>query len=200
MPVLYLLAGPNGTGKTTFYSIAVESGLISQHLPFINVDLIAQGLGGYTKANLARASEIYREIIKRYLEDKDDFIIESNLAESRNYEWIASMKKLGYNVVLYYLSTDDVEINIARVSKRVAEGGHDIPEAIIRSRYTQSHSYLKTKLGVFVEVYLIDNSKEVFEVQAKLVNNGIVFKTPEVMPWIDSVLSINKMLENRTKK
>lgn len=51
MPTVYILAGPNGTGKTTFYSIAVETGFIGKDLPFINVDLITQSLGAYTEEN-----------------------------------------------------------------------------------------------------------------------------------------------------
>ena len=70
MPILYILAGPNGTGKTTFYSIAVESHFIDENLPFINVDIITQTLGGYTEENYIRASEIYRQTVKGYIESK----------------------------------------------------------------------------------------------------------------------------------
>lgn len=146
MPVLYLLAGPNGTGKTTFYTTALEIGIISNDLAFINVDLITKSLGAYSFENFARASEIYRDRVRQHLDKQEDFMIESNLADSRDYDWILNMKKYGYHVVLYYLSTDDVEINIERVKRRVAEGGHNIAESIIRSRQAQSHPYLKRNL------------------------------------------------------
>jgi predicted ABC-type ATPase len=61
MPVLYLIAGPNGTGKTTFYSIALQNGFIEKNLPFINVDIIAQKLGGIRKRPM---SEHQRFIVK----------------------------------------------------------------------------------------------------------------------------------------
>ena len=197
MPVLYILAGPNGTGKTTFYSIAVQSGFINKDLPFINVDLITQSLGAYTEENFIKASEIYRHIVKKYIELNADFMIESNLADTRSYEWISLLKRKNYQIVLYYLSTDDVMINIGRVQRRVKEGGHDIPESIIRTRYSQSHSYLKTKLSEFKEVYLIDNSTDASQVQIKLKDGVIVEKTQDLTNWVKDVLSIYERLQGK---
>jgi len=124
-------------------------------------------------------------------------MIESNLAESRNYDWIGIMKRNDYETVLFYLSTDDVEINIARVGRRVAEGGHNIPEAIIRTRYSQSHSYLKTKLAVFKEAYLIDNTTDVFKVDAKLESGKIIYKSSICCNWVKEVLSITERLQGK---
>ena len=58
MPTLFILAGPNGTGKTSYYETAILEGFINPLLPFINVDLITSDLGGYTPENFARADEI----------------------------------------------------------------------------------------------------------------------------------------------
>ncbi|HLK28461.1 MAG TPA: zeta toxin family protein [Puia sp.] len=197
MPVLYLLAGPNGSGKTTFYSIALQSNFIEPNLPFINVDIIVQSLGKYNEENYVRASEIYRETVKQYLDADADFMIESNLADSRSYEWVSSIKKKGYDVILYYLSTDDVAINIGRVQRRVAEGGHDIPEEIIKSRYKQSHSYLKTKLTLFKEVYLIDNTTDSSQIQIKLVDGIITERAGNLQDWINDVISIIERLKGK---
>lgn len=199
MPVLYVLAGPNGTGKTTFYSIAIQSGFISKDLPFINVDILTQNLGGYTEENYIKASEIYRQSVKNHMELSNDFMIESNLADNRSYDWIALLKKRNYKVVLYYLSTDDVSINIGRVQRRVVEGGHDIPESIIRSRYIQSHSYLKSKLSEFKEVYLIDNSSDIPQFQVKMADGILVEKAIDLVNWIKEVISIYERLENRKR-
>lgn len=197
MPVLYVLAGPNGTGKTTFYNNAVQDGIIPHSVPFVNVDLIAQALGGYTEENYAKAPEIYRECVKEHLRLGENFMIESNLAKSRNHEWILSMKKAGYEVELYYLSTDDVEINIRRVKRRVAEGGHDIPEAILRSRYTQSHSYLKTGIREFTTAYLIDNTYDLYRMEAKVESGRLTFKSDDAQPWVRDVLSLVERLSGR---
>ena len=125
-------------------------------------------------------------------------MIESNLADSRSYEWLALMKKKGYKLVLYYLSTQDVLINIGRVARRLAEGGHNIAEAIIRTRYSQSHSYLKTKLFEFNEVYLIDNSTDTSLVQVQLTEGVIAYKIHEVQDWIKNIISLVERLQKKT--
>ncbi len=67
MATLYILAGPNGTGKTTFYETAVAEKFIDIKLPFVNVDIITRGLpGGYTSENFAKADEIARKQIGDY--------------------------------------------------------------------------------------------------------------------------------------
>lgn len=200
MPTLYILAGPNGTGKTTFYSIAVETGFIAKQLPFVNVDIITQSLGEYTEENFAKASEIYRQTVREFMDSNKDFMIESNLADTRSYDWLSLVKSKNYEIILYYLSTDDVTINIGRVQRRVAEGGHDIPESIIRSRYSNSHSYLKTKLSFFKEVYLIDNSTDSSLIQVKLRDGVIIEKENDTQNWVKEVLSIIEMLQNKLIK
>ncbi|MBL7729272.1 MAG: zeta toxin family protein [Dinghuibacter sp.] len=197
MPVLYILAGPNGTGKTTFYSFAVQNGFIDKNLPFINVDIITRQLGGYTEENYIKASDVYRETVKKHIEAKSDFMIESNLADSRSYQWLSLMKSSGYNLVLYFLSTDDVVINIGRVLRRVSEGGHNVAESIIRSRYALSHSYLKTRLSEFKEVYLVDNSTDTAQIQVKINDGRITEKAPDLLNWVQEVISIHERIERK---
>jgi predicted ABC-type ATPase len=137
MPELHILAGPNGTGKTTYYNTAIEQGFIHADLSFLNTDNICRDeLGGYSQENSVKAEAIVRERMKQHIANNQSFMIESNLAVQADYTWIDNMKQVGYSITLYFLCTKDVEINIARVQKRIAEGGHPIPEAIIRQRYT----------------------------------------------------------------
>jgi predicted ABC-type ATPase len=78
---LYILAGPNGTGKTTYYETAIAEGFIDPSLRFVNVDLITRSLpGGYTGENFAKADELARIEIGEHLAAMRDFMIESNLA------------------------------------------------------------------------------------------------------------------------
>ncbi|MEO8568348.1 MAG: hypothetical protein ABI419_04415 [Ginsengibacter sp.] len=95
MPTLYILGGPNGAGKTTYYFAALKEKFIHQHLPFINIDLIANKAGGYTAENFAKAEMIYREKVGALLKNKNDFMIESNLAKSSDYDWIKNIINYG---------------------------------------------------------------------------------------------------------
>ena len=196
MPTLYILAGPNGAGKTTFYFTAFNKLFINQQLPFINVDVIAKDeLGGYTPENFAGAEMIYRERISKLLKAGEDFMIESNLAKSTDYDWIEKMIQYGYEIILFFICTNDVNINISRVQRRVKEGGHDIPPETIIHRYKMALIYLKGKLHLFKEAYFIDNSTDE-AIEAAHIKEGklteLLHGNPE---WLNQVLFIAKRMK-----
>ncbi len=177
MPTLYILAGPNGAGKSTYYETAAAEGFIDANLPFINVDLITRSLPGmYTPENFAKADIMAREKITLHISSMADFMIESNLATQKDYDWITAMIRKGYDVVLFFLYTSFLEINTLRVKKRVAEGGHDIPVPIIEHRYKMGLTYLKGNLQLFQKAYLIDNSGETALVMAEVNAGSLVMK------------------------
>lgn len=198
MPTLYILAGPNGAGKTTFYFTAINQGFIDKELPFINTDLITKDeLGGYTEENFVRAEAIVRERIAGHISRNEDFLIESNLARQSDYDWLKLIKSKGYDIVLYFLCTSDMEINIGRVKKRVKEGGHNVPENIVADRYRMALLYLRKEIFNFTEVYLIENSTETAE-QIAIVRNGILISKKEDSPeWTNSILFFIEKLRDK---
>ena len=195
MPTLYILAGPNGTGKTTYYNSAIEEGFIDPALPFINVDNICRDeLGGYSAENTINAEMIARERIKNHTENMESFMIESNLALQSDYDWIALMTKAGYRVNLYFLCTSDVDINIERVHKRVKEGGHNIPSSIIKQRFNNGLMYLKGRLHGFNEATLIDNSEDIPKKIAVVKDGKIEFKEKTCPEWAQKLLYISERM------
>jgi predicted ABC-type ATPase len=196
MPTLYLLAGPNGAGKTTYYFTALNKVFINHQLAFINLDVIAKDeIGGYSHENFAGAEMIYRERIKKLLKAGDDFMIESNLAKSSDYDWIEKMIHRGYEIILFFLCTDDVNININRVQRRIKEGGHDITPEIIIHRYKMSLVYLKGKLHLFKEVYFIDNSTDEAIAAAYIKEGKLTELAAEFPRWLYEVLFIFKKMK-----
>lgn len=124
-------------------------------------------------------------------------MIESNLAVQANYDWIKNLKKRGYDIILFFLCTQFITINIERVQKRVAEGGHFVPPSIVEHRYNVGLSYLKSKLSIFEEVYLIDTTDEIAKNMAILKNGLLEFKEPSCPKWVNDVLFITKKLQHR---
>ncbi len=201
MPTVYILAGPNGTGKTTYYETAVAEGFIDQTLPFVNVDIITKSLpGGYKPENFVKAEAITRAILANHINSNNDFMIESNLSSQKDYDWIQAMITHGYDVVLFFLSTSTVKINIARVKNRVAEGGHYIAEPIIEHRYKMGLSYLKGKLQIFKKAYLIDNSGETALLAVELNAGLIVNEYPPLPHWVNEALYIVKRMKKSSKE
>jgi predicted ABC-type ATPase len=85
MPILHILGGANGVGKTTWYSTGVENGYIDPSLPFLNSDNVQKELGVYNAENAIIAEEIVRNHMKDLISQKNDFMIESNLAKAADY-------------------------------------------------------------------------------------------------------------------
>lgn len=135
MKNIIIIAGPNGAGKTT---------LAREFLPheaacptFINADLIAQGLSPFRPAAAAvRAGRIMLELIADCVRRGESFAIETTLSGRSYARMIPGWKQAGYRVAIFFLELPSVELAIARVADRVAQGGHDIPEAVIRRRFT----------------------------------------------------------------
>lgn len=131
---IYILAGPNGAGKTTF---AREFLTHEANCPaFINADLIADGLSPFAPERAAiRAGRIMLDLIADAVRRGDSFAFETTLA-ARNYaRAIPRWQAQGYVVKLHFLSLPSAEVAIARVAERVRQGGHGIPEAVIRRRF-----------------------------------------------------------------
>ncbi len=133
-PELRIIAGPNGSGKTTF---------VREFLPryvtvpnFVNADLIAAGLAPFAPATAAvAAGRLMLQEIRRLAVERVPFAFETTLS-GRTYEpMLREFRGRGYTVYLYFLWLPDVAMNLARVAGRVRQGGHDVPEDDVRRRY-----------------------------------------------------------------
>ena len=131
---IIILAGPNGAGKTTF---AREYLLKEANCPdFINVDLIAAGLSPFDPDRAAiRAGRLMLSEIERRIKKGDSFALETTLSGHVYARMIPGWRKAGYHVKLIFLSLTNPEIAIARVKVRVAQGGHNVSNAVIRRRF-----------------------------------------------------------------
>jgi predicted ABC-type ATPase len=134
MKRVIIIAGPNGAGKTTF---AREFLPQEANCPtFINADLIAQGLSPFRpETAAARAGRIMLEMIADCVRRGESFAFETTLSGRGYAAMIRRWKRAGYRVALFFLELPRVELAIERVADRVAQGGHDIPEAVIRRRF-----------------------------------------------------------------
>lgn len=131
---IIIIAGPNGAGKTTF---------AREFLPneatcpiFINADLIAAGLSPFNPELAAiAAGRLMLEQIAEHARRGQSFAFETTLSGRSYVRLIRQWRSDGYMVVLFFLSLANPEEAIARVAERVAQGGHHIPEDVIRRRF-----------------------------------------------------------------
>ncbi|RLA43171.1 MAG: Zeta toxin family protein [Gammaproteobacteria bacterium] len=133
-PQIIIIAGPNGAGKTTF---AKEFLTQEAHCPvFINADLIAAGLSPFQPDRAAiKAGRLMLGEINNAAERGESFAFETTLSGSGYSRKIPQWQEMGFHVSLFFLRLGDVEIAIERVAQRVQQGGHNIPETVIRRRF-----------------------------------------------------------------
>ena len=131
---IIIIAGPNGAGKTTFARsfLPMEAGLPR----FINADAIAAGLAAFAPETAAiRAGRLMLEEIDICARRGESFAFETTLSGLTYLRHIAAWRAQGYRVSLYFLSLPNVETAIERVASRVRQGGHHVPENVIRRRF-----------------------------------------------------------------
>jgi len=98
------------------------------------------------------------------LKNGNDFSFETVMSHSGKLEFLKRAVFAGYHVYLYFISTDDVRVNIDRIKTRVRNGGHDVPEQKIRNRYFRSLDLLYEALKLSYKSYLFDNSDNTVEI------------------------------------
>jgi predicted ABC-type ATPase len=133
-PKLYVIAGPNGSGKTTFvYKFLPE---YVQCPNFVNADLISSGLSPFSPESVAlRSGKRMLEQIRLLSERRMDFGFETTLAGKTYVSLIKKLHGSGYETHLFFLWLRDVDLALGRVAERVRKGGHDVPEHVVRRRY-----------------------------------------------------------------
>ncbi|HEY4967062.1 MAG TPA: hypothetical protein VII28_11720, partial [Puia sp.] len=132
-PDLFVLAGPNGIGKTTS-----SFDIIPAQIPIINSDEIANAVRNSGIASLNTQEYSNREAIKLmngYLEKRESFAIETNLADLDTWKFLLETQKRGFSINVIYLSTDSLELLNDRIEGRVLAGEHYIRPDIVEERY-----------------------------------------------------------------
>lgn len=131
---IIIIAGPNGAVKTSFATTFLPG---EAALPnFINADLIAAGLSPFKpEAAAIKAGRLMLEAIQACVTQGKSFSFETALSGKRYLSRIRQWRDLGYHVSLYFLQLSDEAIAVERVAVRVKQGGHNIPEAVIRRRF-----------------------------------------------------------------
>ena len=151
---VYILAGPNGAGKTTF---AREYLTHEANCPtFINADLIAEGLSPFAPDLAAlRAGRMMVELMTDAVGRGQSFAFETTLAGRTYARAIPDWRSRGYEVMLHFLSIPSPEIAIARVAERVRQGGHSVPEAVIRRRFHSGKRHFEHIYKQLVDAWII---------------------------------------------
>lgn len=151
-PIMVAVAGSNGAGKSSFY----HSHLSSISLPFINADVLAKelDLGAY------EAAEIATGIRATLTDQKESFVFETVFSDpcGAKVAELESAVRQGFHVVLIFIRIDSAETSKQRVSMRVMQGGHDVPDEKLEARFDRTVANLDRAIQRLPVVIIFDNT------------------------------------------
>jgi len=160
-PKLLIIAGPNGTGKTSLTDKILKHEW-EEGCDYINPDFIARDKFGdwNSPEMILKAAQFAEKWREDCLKNRKSLIFETVLSAPDKIDFIQRAKQQGFFIRLFFIGTDNPQINASRVAQRVMQGGHDVPIQKIITRYYKSIANCSLLSKTVDRLYVYDNSIE----------------------------------------
>jgi len=187
---VYVVSGPNGSGKTTFAREFLPN--YAKCPNFVNTDYIARGLSPFDPSDAAiRAGKLVLGRIREFSKNGEDFGFETTLAGRTHLNMFRRLKALDYRVHLFYLWVPAVDLSLLRIKNRVVEGGHDVLIADVRRRFTRSMDNFFNTYMPFADTWMLfDNSGGRPVLAARRAAGDVIVESSEVYKSITETIPL----------
>lgn len=156
-PQFWIVAGPNGVGKTTYAFRHIKT--VSGSTSFVNLDEIARGLSPLDPSvEQQRAARVALELTRSLIANRRSFSIETTLSGKTHLRTIAAARDAGFTVNLLFFLVASPEVSLSRIARRVSEGGHDVAEVDVRRRFDRAIANLPSYVAAVDQWRVFDNA------------------------------------------
>lgn len=192
-PILCIVAGPNGSGKTTTTEKLLRYEW-SEDSVYINPDNIAQEKFGDWNSAAATLEAAKYATALRYecLKRKQNLVFETVFSSDEKLEFVHKAISAGYFIRIFFVCTSSPEINVKRIAHRYLNGGHEVPISKVISRYYRSLVNIIKIVKLVDRVYVYDNSID--SVDPRLLfrtTNGVLYKkyVVDIPEWAQAIIN-----------
>ena len=191
-PELIIIAGPNGSGKTSITQKFLHHEW-AEGTTYINPDQVAKDMFGdwNNSAAVQKAANYCSELRERCLAEKKSFVFETVFSAQDKIDFVIRAKQAGFFIRIFFISTSNPAINASRIAKRVMKGGHDVPITKIISRYNKSIQNCKIVASIIDRLYVYDNSIDDVDARPLFrLSDGVLAKqyTEDIPDWAQNIL------------
>lgn len=192
-PELIIIAGPNGSGKTSITQKFLHHEW-AEGTTYINPDQIAKDMFGdwNNEEAVLKAANYCSELRETCLAEKKSFVFETVFSAQDKIDFVLRAKEAGFFIRIFFISTSNPAINASRIAKRVMEGGHDVPITKIISRYNKSIQNCRIVSSIIDRLYVYDNSIDNADARPLFrLTNGEIAKqyTNKIPEWAQTLFS-----------
>lgn len=192
-PELIIIAGPNGSGKTSITQKFLHHEW-AEGTTYINPDQVAKDMFGNWNDSDAvlKAANYCSELREKCLAEKKSFVFETVFSAQDKIDFVIRAKEAGFFIRVFFISTSNPAINASRIANRVMKGGHDVPITKIISRYYKAIRNCKTVSSIVDRLYVYDNSIDDADAQPLFrLSEGVMAKqyTTYIPEWAINLLA-----------
>jgi predicted ABC-type ATPase len=158
-PIIFVLAGPNGAGKTTYFDYYLRPRV--DPIVFVNPDrlvLAELGRAALTRSESERGQALADSQRDELMRNGQSFVTESTFSHPSKLELLRLARERGYRTFIYHIGVENADVSVERVSARVAEGGHPVPEDKIRGRFSRNRSFIREAVLTGDSGVVLDNT------------------------------------------
>lgn len=190
-PKLIIIAGPNGSGKTSVTHKILQHDWI-EGCVYVNPDNIARDVFGDWNSPEAvlKAANLAGKMREDCLSKREGLLFETVLSAPDKLDFIRRAKEADYFIRLFFVGTDSPAINASRIARRVMEGGHDVPISKIISRYSKSIANCALVAKVADRTYIYDNSVDYADPQMlfRVTDGRLEKQYGRINDWANEIL------------